>query len=95
LTSGASSGSYRVVFTDSFLQGFRSVPKPFARLIERKLTELESDPRPGWSKRLTGYRPPAWRFRVGGWRVIYEVDDAARAVTVLRVARRDQVYDRQ
>ena len=31
-----------------------------------------------------------WRIRVGDYRVIYRIDDAAREVSVLRIAHRRQ-----
>ena len=34
-----------------------------------------------------------WRIRVGDWRVIYTIDDAARHITITRVAHRREVYD--
>ena len=40
-----------------------------------------------------GYRD-IWRLRVGDWRVIYSIDDAARVVSILRVAHRRDVYER-
>lgn len=31
-----------------------------------------------------------WRLRVGGARIVYAIDDAARVVVILRVARRNE-----
>ena len=33
-----------------------------------------------------------WRIRVGNYRVIYEIDDSARQVTILHVGHRKDVY---
>jgi mRNA-degrading endonuclease RelE of RelBE toxin-antitoxin system len=33
-----------------------------------------------------------WRLRVGGWRIVYTIDDAAAEVTVWLVSRRANVY---
>ena len=40
------------------------------------------------------YQEPsdAWRIRIGDYRVLYDVIDAVLVVTVVRVARRRQVY---
>ncbi|MYH63792.1 MAG: hypothetical protein F4148_19265 [Caldilineaceae bacterium SB0675_bin_29] len=35
---------------------------------------------------------PGFRLRVGGYRVIFERDDKARTIDVLRVAARGQAY---
>ena len=62
----------------------------FAR-IDRKILALADDPRPAGCKKLKGYKDQ-WRVRAGDWRVLYIVDDAARLVTVTRVAHRREVY---
>lgn len=34
-----------------------------------------------------------WRIRHGDYRVVYEIDDSARRVTVIKIAHRREVYD--
>jgi mRNA interferase RelE/StbE len=34
-----------------------------------------------------------WRVRVGDWRVLYEIDDAARTVLVVAVRHRSKAYE--
>ncbi|MGE5346441.1 MAG: type II toxin-antitoxin system RelE family toxin [Acidithiobacillales bacterium] len=72
------------------MRSIRAVPTPHARLIEQKVSTLTEQPRPSWAPQLVGHR--SRRFRVGTWRVLFDVDDAARTVTVLYVGRRDEVY---
>jgi mRNA interferase RelE/StbE len=61
----------------------------FARLRDA-IRELANDPRPPGCLKLTGR--DGWRFRVGEFRVIYEIDDEHRLVTVLNVGHRRDVY---
>jgi mRNA interferase RelE/StbE len=63
----------------------------FAR-IDRKILPLADNPRPAGCKKLKGHRD-LWRVRIGGYRVIYAIDDAARTVTVTHVAHRREVYE--
>jgi mRNA interferase RelE/StbE len=52
---------------------------------------LGTDPRPPGVKSLKGHRP--WLgIRVGDYRIIYDVDEAARLVTVAVVGQRREVY---
>jgi mRNA interferase RelE/StbE len=55
----------------------------FAR-IDRKILALADNPRPAGCKKLKGYRDQ-WRIRVGDWRVLYIIDDAAKVVRIARV----------
>ncbi len=60
--------------------------------ITAAIALLADHPRPSGSQKLTGL--PAYRVGVGDYRIIYEVSDASRTVTVTRVRRRREVYRR-
>ena len=60
-----------------------------ARILD-SLDGLRSDPRPPGCIKLTGR--PAWRIRAGDYRVIYEIDDAARSVLVVAIGHRRDIY---
>jgi mRNA interferase RelE/StbE len=60
--------------------------------IDRKILALADNPRPAGSKKLKGYKDQ-WRVRAGDWRVLYIIDDAAKLVTITRVAHRREVYE--
>ncbi len=64
-------------------------PKTYGR-IRDACAHLAGEPRPSGSRKLTGRA--GVRIRVGDYRVIYEVDDAARSVTILHVGHRRDVY---
>jgi mRNA interferase RelE/StbE len=59
------------------------------RIIDA-IRKLSSDPRPQGVTKLTGR--PAWRIRVGNYRVIYEIDDNAVKILVVRIRHRRDVY---
>ena len=52
---------------------------------------LAGAPRPPNVRKLTGAQS-LWRVRVGDYRVVYHIDDAARVVTILAVGHRRDVY---
>jgi len=51
---------------------------------------LGSNPRPPGCRKLVNRE--GWRIRVGDYRVIYGIDDAAHAVLVLHVGHRRDIY---
>jgi mRNA interferase RelE/StbE len=63
----------------------------FAR-IDRRILSLAENPRPAGCKKLKGYKD-TWRIRIGDWRVVYIIDDAAKLVSIARVAHRREVYE--
>ena len=78
----------------------RRAQKQIARLpattqdrIEDALQSLANDPRPRSSRKLRGRE--GVRLRVGDYRVIYEVDDGRRTITILQIGHRRDVYRRR
>jgi len=53
---------------------------------------LAANPRPPGCRKLQGSGRDDYRLRVGNYRVLYEVDDKARAVRIMRVRHRRDVY---
>ena len=53
---------------------------------------LADTPRPPGCKKLKGHKDQ-WRVRIGDWRVVYIIDDAAEVVSVTRIAHRREVYE--
>ena len=58
--------------------------------VKKKIYSLRENPRPPGCRRLADY--PGWRIRIGEYRVIYEIDDATKVVTVLKVGHRKEIY---
>ena len=54
------------------------------------LKDLRANPRPVGCVKLAG--GAGWRTREGDWRAIYDIDDDAQVVTILRVKHRKDVY---
>lgn len=84
--------SYAVELKPSARKERESPPDTWLARIVSKLEALKSDPRPAGCKKLRGYEDQ-WRVRVGDWRAVYIIDDAARLVSVTRIAHRREVYD--
>ena len=62
----------------------------FLRIIIH-IKSLAETPRPSGCRKITGTKND-WRIRVGDYRIIYEVDDNARVVKVMRVRDRREAY---
>jgi len=66
-------------------------PKAYAR-ISAAIRSLGIDPRPVGVSKLTAFDPPAWRLRVGEYRIVYEIHEEEVLVVVVNVAPRGEVY---
>lgn len=61
------------------------------RRIIPAIQALADNPRPVGSRKISGSQRD-WRVRIGDYRVVYEIDDKARHVNVMRVRHRREVY---
>jgi mRNA interferase RelE/StbE len=84
--------SYAVQIKPSARKELESLSDPLLARVVAKLESLSHEPRPTGCKKLKGYKDQ-WRIRIGDWRVVYLIDDAARLVSVTRIAHRREVYD--
>jgi mRNA interferase RelE/StbE len=83
--------SYVIEWRPSARKEVRRLDPPVRRRVIEAIGALADDPRPAGSVTLTG--SPGWRrIRIGGYRVVYEVNDRALVVLVLRVGSRGEVY---
>jgi len=58
--------------------------------IISSIESLANNPRPDGCKKLSGR--PAWRIRIGSYRVIYEIQDEKLIVLVVRIGHRREIY---
>ncbi len=84
--------SYAVEIKPSTRKELEALPTHVLSRVIRKIQSLGDNPRPAGCKKLKGYKD-LWRIRVGDWRAVYIIDDAARIVSVTRIAHRREVYE--
>jgi mRNA interferase RelE/StbE len=60
--------------------------------IASALDRLSTDPRNGSLRKLTGR--PERRLRVGGWRILVELDIETHTIRVARILPRGRAYER-
>lgn len=58
--------------------------------VRNAIALLAENPRPGDCKELVGRE--GWRIRIGNYRVIYEIDDTIKQITVLHIGHRRNIY---
>jgi mRNA interferase RelE/StbE len=81
---------YRVVLSKSVEKQLHKLAADIQPRILKRLSDLESNPRPADVKKLKGR--DAWRIRIGDYRVIYEIRDRVLQVIVITIGHRGDVY---
>jgi len=74
------------------VRALRKLDPPVARRLQAAIALLAEDPRPPASRPLRGR--PAWRVRVGDYRVTYTIEDDVLLIVVVTLGHRRDVYDR-
>lgn len=83
--------SFAIEWKPTVRKQIRRLDPVIRRRVIEAVANLGLDPRPVGSVILAG--SPSWRrIRVGDYRVIYEIQDEALVVLVLRVGSRGDVY---
>jgi len=81
---------YTLLILRSAQRQLEKLPKREYAAVRDAIFALADEPRPQGCIQLSGRE--GWRIRQGDYRVIYEIDDAAQTVTVLRVRHRKDAY---
>lgn len=85
--------TYAVLLGSRALRDLKDLPKEITRRIDAAILELSHDPRPAGCKKLRSKSPQGWRIRVGDYRVLYQIDDAAKRVMIYRIGHRRNIYE--
>ena len=89
---------YRIFETEQFGKDLQSIARAGHKEVVRKLRSsvyprLREHPHFGpHIRKLKGYMPETWRYRIGAWRFFYEIDDDERVVSMVAAAHRGSAY---
>ena len=92
------SSDFRIFETEEFAKKLKKLPVRTSGFIRQKLCDyvypqLRADPFFGHNiKKLKGYEPATWRYRIGKFRVFFVVDHTERIVSMLSVDDRRDAY---
>lgn len=87
--------TYRVEFTKEALRELKKLDRHTALFITawiRKNLEGCSDPR-RFGKGLTANRSGQWRYRIGDYRLIADIQDERILILILNLGHRREIYD--
>lgn len=77
--------SYQIEVTADALEDLRRLPSYVRPQAKHFIDTLADEPRPARTTELRG-KPGVYRLWLAGrWRIVYEIDDAARVVLIRRV----------
>lgn len=82
---------YRVISNKRIEKQLDALPTPLFSRINRAIFDLRDNPRPAGVKKMQG-SATTYRIRVGNYRIVYDIDDAAKEIRLKDVDHRKDVY---
>ena len=83
--------TFRIVIYKDAQKQLLSLPSPARHNIIEAIDSLTLAARPDGCKKLHGVE--LWRLRIGRYRIVYDIDDEARLITIVKIAkRREDTY---
>ncbi len=81
--------SYRIEVKRSAAKEIAALQKADCQRVVARLQALADEPRPPGCEKLTG--DDKYRVRQGDYRILYEIDDESRTVTIVKEGNRREV----
>jgi mRNA interferase RelE/StbE len=88
----ATSEGYRIGIMRAATKVLEKIPQAIRSAISEKIDGFVSNPRPHGCEKLTDWKPPTWRARVGDYRILYSIDDDAHTAIVRSIENRADAY---
>jgi mRNA interferase RelE/StbE len=83
--------AYRIEFRPAAVRDLAHLDQSGREKIAAKIDDLTKEPRPQGVEKLRG-SDKRYRFLVGGYRIIFEIEEAVFLVLVVRIGHRREVY---
>jgi mRNA interferase RelE/StbE len=82
--------SYAVDLRRSAVKELDDLASADVERVMSRIRALAANPRPAGSEKLTSAEQ--YRVRQGVYRIVYEIDDTGRVVTIVKIGHRREVY---
>jgi len=89
---------YRIFLTSEFLKQLDKIEPPIRKKLDKKIEEyispqLKQEPHFGQNvRKLRGYKPDTWRYRIGSFRLFYIIDEKEKVVAMISIDDRRDSY---
>lgn len=89
---------YKIFETEQFIDDLKENVKAHNEKIVKKLkdyiySQLKQNPYYGKNiKKLKNYNPETWRYRLGDYRLFYEIDEEQKIIFMITADMRKDIY---
>ena len=89
---------YKIFETNEFLKSLdkldKHIQKSLYNIIKSKVyKQIEQEPHYGLNiKKLKNYKPDTWRYKIGHYRLFYEIEEEIRIIDIVSIKHRQKAY---
>ncbi|MDD3046019.1 MAG: type II toxin-antitoxin system RelE/ParE family toxin [Candidatus Delongbacteria bacterium] len=90
--------NFRIFETDQFISNIENLPPSAKVKISKKIREyvykqIAENPYFGLNiKKLRDFSPETWRYRIGTYRLFFEIDDSEKIIYITALSKRKDAY---
>jgi len=81
---------YRAMFSSRAEKAFMSLSDREARKVKEVIQKLVDNPRTRGTMKLENAPVARYRYRIGDYRVLFDIDDEAKVIDILDIRKRDE-----
>jgi mRNA interferase RelE/StbE len=81
---------YQAIFSRRAEKAFLDLPTKEAQRVKQAVEKLEQNPRTYGTIKLENAPVASYRYRVGNYRLLFDIDDEAKVIEVLDIRKRDE-----
>jgi len=89
---------FQIFETDQFIKDIDKLDgsvrgKIYDKIVKAIYPQIKNNPYFGNNiKKLRAYRPETWRYRLGDFRLFYEIDDKEKIISIITIDKRENLY---
>ena len=81
---------YRAMFSRRAEEAFMSLPDKEAQRVKQAIQKLTEGPRIRGTIKLETAPVARYRYRIGDYRLLFDIDDEAKIIEILDIRKRDE-----
>lgn len=81
---------YKVTYSPRAAKSLKKIPKLYQINIKNKIERLSSNPRIPGTIKLIDYPVAEFRYRVGNYRILFDVNNEEKIIEILDIRKRDE-----
>jgi len=89
---------FKIFETDQFLKDLKKLDKPdqrkiYSKILDTVYSQIKNNLYFGKDiKKLQTYKPETWRYRIGSFRLFYEIDGKEKVISIITIEIRSKSY---